>query len=72
MTAPSPPYSLERTVRTHCIGGWVGPTAGPKNWNRKKSVASTGNRTPDSPALSPVTAQTALSVPETSPFLQSG
>jgi len=42
----------------------VGPAAGPNDWGREKSVASTGNRTPDTPALSLVTAQTALSVPE--------
>jgi len=72
MTAPRPLYSGERTLRTHCIGGWVGPTAGPDDWSREKSVASTVNRTPDCPARSLVTAQTALSVPETLQFVESG
>jgi len=65
------------------------PTAGPNDWSRGKSIASTVNRTPDywsrgkyiastvnrtpdSPARSLVTAQIALSVPETLQFLESG
>jgi len=72
MTAPRPLYSRERTLRAHCIGGWVGPTAGPNDWGREESVAPTVSQTPDSPARSLVTGQTALSVPETLQFLESG
>jgi hypothetical protein len=44
--APDALYPRERTPGTHCIGGWVGPTAGLDARAKEKSSGPVGDRTP--------------------------
>jgi len=50
----------KRNADTHRIG-WVGPPAGLDVFEKKKSLADAGLRTPDRPARRPVTMPTELS-----------